>query len=59
VVEVNLLQSSGHKLLDDAAMRIVELASPFAPFSADLRKTADHVEIVRTWRFSNGNINTH
>ncbi|MBN1379510.1 MAG: energy transducer TonB [Gammaproteobacteria bacterium] len=58
VVEVNLLQSSGNQLLDDAARRIVELASPFPPFNQDLRKTADRLEIVRTWQFSNGGLAT-
>jgi periplasmic protein TonB len=58
VVEVNVVESSGNNALDDAAKHIVELSSPFAPFPADLRKTADHLEIVRTWRFTNGNLNT-
>ncbi|HEX5057487.1 MAG TPA: TonB family protein [Gammaproteobacteria bacterium] len=58
VVEVNVVESSGNNALDDAAMHIVELSSPFAPFPADLRKAADHLEIVRTWRFTNGNLNT-
>lgn len=58
VVEVNVVESSGNNALDSAAMHIVELSSPFAPFPADLRKTADHLEIVRTWRFTNGNLNT-
>jgi periplasmic protein TonB len=58
VVEVNVVESSGNNALDDAAMHIVELSSPFAPFPAELRKSADHLEIVRTWRFTNGNLNT-
>jgi periplasmic protein TonB len=58
VVEVNVVESSGNNALDDAAMHIVELSSPFAPFPAELRKLADHLEIVRTWRFTNGNLNT-
>lgn len=59
VVEINILRSSGHSLLDDAAKRIVKLASPFAPFSPELRRTADHLEIVRTWQFRNGGVETH
>lgn len=58
VVEVNVVESSGNNALDDAAIHIVELSSPFAPFPAELRKSADHLEIVRTWRFTNGNLNT-
>jgi protein TonB len=59
VVEINVLRSSGHRLLDDAAKQIVKLASPFAPFSPELRETADHLEIVRTWQFRNGGVETH
>ncbi len=58
VVEVNVVESSGNNALDKAALHIVELSSPFAPFPAELRKSADHLEIVRTWRFTNGNLDT-
>ena len=49
--EVELLESSGHKTLDEAALRIVRLAAPFAPFPDELRKTTDVLEIIRTWQF--------
>ncbi len=49
--EVVLLQSSGHPVLDDAAIRIVRLAAPFAPFPDELRQTTDVLEIIRTWQF--------
>lgn len=49
--DVKLLQSSGHQVLDDAAIRIVNLAAPFAPFPDDLRRTTDVLEIIRTWQF--------
>lgn len=49
--EAELLESSGHRVLDDAAIRIVKLASPFAPFPDELRKTTDVLEIIRTWHF--------
>ncbi len=49
--EVTVLQSSGHKLLDDAAIHIVRLAAPYAPFPEELRKETDVVEIIRTWKF--------
>lgn len=52
--DVEVLQSSGQRVLDDAAIRIVRLASPFAPFGDDLR-SYDMVEIIRTWRFEPGN----
>lgn len=56
--EVNnilILQSSGHSILDQAAIEIVNLAAPFEPFPAELRAEADILEIIRTWRFHEGN----
>lgn len=49
-IEVN--QSSGFKILDEAAKRIVELASPYAPFPEDVRKDTDILSITRTWTFT-------
>lgn len=49
--EVEILESSGHQVLDDAALRIVRLAAPFAPFPDELRQTTDVLEIIRTWQF--------
>lgn len=51
VEEVVILKSSGERILDDAAQQIVRLAAPFAPFPAEIRKQADRLEIIRTWRF--------
>ncbi|TBU98118.1 energy transducer TonB [Stutzerimonas kirkiae] len=54
VLELRILESSGQKLLDDAALRIVRLAAPFAPFTGELAQKYDQVEIIRTWRFERG-----
>ncbi|SFI02748.1 protein TonB [Pseudomonas guineae] len=51
--EVQVLESSGQRLLDQAALRIVRLAAPFAPFTGDLADV-DRLEIIRTWRFARG-----
>ncbi|WP_263081561.1 energy transducer TonB [Endozoicomonas sp. Mp262] len=51
--DVEVMRSSGYKVLDDAAIRIVRLAAPFSPFGEDL-KSYDLVEIIRTWRFEPG-----
>lgn len=51
VHSISLLRSSGHKFLDDAAIRIVELAAPFAPFPEQIRKDTDILHIIRTWQF--------
>jgi len=50
--EVRLLQSSGHQVLDDAALRIVRLAAPYQGFPVEMRKKYDRLEIIRTWQFS-------
>ncbi len=48
---ITVRRSSGQKLLDDAAVRIVRLASPFAPLSPEMRKNTDVLHITRTWIF--------
>jgi protein TonB len=48
---VEILRSSGHKMLDDAAVRIVELAGPYAPLPPDMRAETDILHITRTWKF--------
>ena len=55
VQEIRILQSSGHRILDEAAVNIVQMAAPFEPFSAALREEVDVLEIIRTWRFHQGN----
>lgn len=54
VAKVGVHRSSGHTLLDEAAMRIVKTAAPYAPFPPDIRKEYDVIEITRTWTFTNG-----
>lgn len=51
VVDVTIRRSSGQKILDDAALRIVHLAAPFAPFPADFSSAFDVLHITRTWQF--------
>lgn len=49
-VEIN--KSSGQRILDAAAQRIVKLAAPYAPFPPDIRKETDILSITRTWTFT-------
>ncbi|MBB1518797.1 energy transducer TonB [Aquipseudomonas guryensis] len=51
--EVQVLEPSGQPLLDQAALRIVRLAAPYAPFTGDMAEF-DRLEIIRTWRFERG-----
>jgi periplasmic protein TonB len=58
VEQVRVLHSSGHKILDDAAVRIVRLAAPYSPFPNEIRKETDILDITRTWQFlRSGKIN--
>ena len=52
---IEFVKSSGHKALDDAAVHIVRMAAPYAPFPADIRDETDVLHITRTWEFSPGN----
>ena len=49
--QITIRRSSGHKVLDDAAIRIVELAAPYAPFPEAIRAETDVLHITRTWQF--------
>jgi len=51
---VDINRSSGYKVLDDAAKRIVQMASPYAPFPPEIRRDTDILEITRTWYFTQG-----
>ncbi len=54
VESVELNQSSGLKVLDQAAFLIVKLSAPFAAFPPDIRKDTDLLVITRTWFFGQG-----
>ena len=51
-VEVN--RSSGHRILDAAAVKIVTMSAPFAAFPPDIRRDTDILYITRTWTFTKG-----
>ncbi|MGA9395411.1 MAG: TonB family protein [Azonexus sp.] len=51
---VDINRSSGYKVLDDAARRIVRMAAPYADFPPDIRRDTDILEITRTWYFTQG-----
>jgi len=55
VREITIRKPSGHKILDDAAVRIVKLAAPFAPFPDSIKKETQVLYITRTWVFTSGN----
>ena len=50
--KVEVSRSSGYPVLDKAAIRVVNLAAPFAPLPPAITKEADLLVIVRTWQFA-------
>ncbi len=52
IERVDINRSSGQRILDAAALRIVQLAAPYAPFPADIAKDTDIISITRTWMFT-------
>lgn len=52
VESIVLNRSSGHAVLDEAAMRIVRLSAPFDRFPPGIRRDTDYISITRTWSFS-------
>lgn len=55
VRNISVLRTSGHRVIDEAAVRIVNLAAPFPPFPPEISKDADILHITRTWEFSTSN----
>ncbi|WP_028302533.1 energy transducer TonB [Oceanospirillum beijerinckii] len=53
--DVRVLETSGHDVLDRAAINIVRLSAPFAPFPPSIRERTDILEIIRTWQFGDAN----
>jgi len=58
IEKVEILHSSGQKVLDAAALQIVHLAAPFLPFPSEIRKDTDQLEIIRTWNFEISGLST-
>ena len=51
--DIIVRKSSGHKVLDDASIRIVNLAAPYAAFPENIHSETDILHITRTWQFIN------
>jgi protein TonB len=54
VESIELDRSSGLKVLDNAAFKIVRMATPFAVFPPDIARDTDLLVITRTWFFGQG-----
>lgn len=49
-IEIN--RGSGNRILDAAALKIVEMSAPFAPFPPEIRRDTDILHVTRTWTFT-------
>lgn len=49
---IEVLRDSGYPVLDEAAIRIVELSAPFSVLPEQIASEVDILYITRTWRFS-------
>ncbi len=52
VEDVQINKSSGHRVLDEAAKRIVHLAAPYDRFPDNIKRDTDVLHITRTWQFT-------
>lgn len=52
IEKIDVTRSSGYKVLDNAAKRIVRMSAPYPAFPADIRKDTDILSITRTWTFT-------
>lgn len=55
IKSIDVIQSSGYKILDAAAERIVRLAAPFPPAPRS-GEHIDELNITRTWQFQPNNV---
>lgn len=56
VVDIQIDVSSGFNVLDQSALRIVRLASPYPPLPKSIREEWDQLNITRTWIFHSGTL---
>ena len=54
IEDVIVIRSSGHTVLDNAAINIVRMSAPFAPFPKEIKERTDVLHITRTWEFRRG-----
>lgn len=59
IQKVQIKKSSGHKILDDAALRIAHLAAPFSAFSEEMHEEYDVLHITCWWNFDYESLTTN
>jgi protein TonB len=54
LVDAVVVRSSGHIILDQAALNILRLAAPFDPFPPEVAARHDSLRLSYEWEFANG-----
>ena len=54
VESIDVKRSSGIAEIDEAAIRIVQMAAPYSPLPDNITERVDILHITRTWRFETG-----
>lgn len=52
LLKAEVERSSGSRVLDAAAVKIVEMAAPFPPFNPKMREKAEVLSLSRVWTFT-------
>ena len=52
--DVRVVATSGHRKLDEAALRILQLAAPFDPFTDPMKQQSERIRFIWKWRFLPG-----
>ncbi len=52
IESIEVSKSSGQRILDASAMRIVKLGAPYSPLPPSITKDTDILHITRTWTFT-------
>ncbi|HBG30267.1 energy transducer TonB [Candidatus Macondimonas diazotrophica] len=52
--DVRVVVPSPHRKLDQAALRILQLAAPFEPFSESMKQHTERIRFIWKWRFLPG-----
>jgi protein TonB len=56
IKEVVIKRPSKYPVLNEAAVRIVRLGEPYAPFPPEVSRDTDEIEISRIWTFTNNKL---
>lgn len=59
IESIDIVKSSGERVLDDAAIQIVRMSAPFTELPDDPDERIDILHITRTWQFLPGDVLRH